>query len=131
MTSIKFCALWIAVAAVIAGLAGAAEIALRDQELGTRLEVGYAIRLIDMNGDKRLDIAIVDSKRFLWLENPQWNEHIMFAEPAAKFDNVCFAPNDIDGDGKLDFAVGRDWQPNNSASGGTIGWIRQGSALDE
>src|SRR5687768_1620099 len=60
---------------------GAADLPLREQELPTRLEVGYAVRLVDMNGDRRLDIAIVDSKRFLWLENPNWNEHVMFSDP--------------------------------------------------
>src|SRR5688572_17190046 len=75
---------------------GAAELPLRDQELPTRLEVGYAVRLVDMNDDRRLDIAIVDSKRILWLENPNWREHVMFSDPKAKFDNVCFAPLDID-----------------------------------
>ncbi|MGE0760394.1 MAG: FG-GAP repeat domain-containing protein [Pirellulaceae bacterium] len=109
----------------IGGSCLAQELALRDQELGTRLEVGYAVRLIDMNADQRLDIAIVDSKRFLWLENPNWQEHVMFEDKAARNDNVCFAPHDIDGDGRIDFAVGRDWQPNNTESGGTIGWIRQ------
>lgn len=103
---------------------GAAELPLRDQELPTRLEVGYAVRLVDMNDDRRLDIAIVDSKRILWLENPNWREHVMFSDPKAKFDNVCFAPLDIDRDGRLDFAVGHDWQPNNVKSGGAIGWIR-------
>src|SRR5207249_6800452 len=92
-----------------ADLALGGEIQFRDQELPTRLTVGYAVRLIDMNGDKRLDIAIVDSYRILWLENPNWNEH-MILQGGTKKDNVCFAPYDIDGDGRLDFAVGADWQ---------------------
>lgn len=100
------------------------EIQLRDQELPTRLSVGYAVRLLDMNTDGRLDIVIVDSERILWLENPNWTEHIMI-EMQTKKDNVCFAPYDIDGDGRLDFAVGADWNPGNTASGGTIQWIRQ------
>ena len=66
-----------------------------------------------MNGDQRLDIAIVDSDRILWLENPNWNEHVI-AQGQTKKDNVCFAPYDIDGDGRLDFAVGADWQPANT-----------------
>ncbi len=104
----------------------AGDIELREQELKTRLTVGYAVRLLDMNGDDRLDIVIVDSKRFLWLENPNWDEHVLYEDNAAKNDNVCFAPADIDGDGRLDLAVGRDWQFNNSKSGGTIGWIAAG-----
>lgn len=131
MMSCRIPTLLLAVVVGVGQHVAAAELTLRDQELGTRLEVGYAVRLVDMNADRRLDIAIVDSKRFLWLENPNWQEHIIFAEPSAKFDNVCFAPLDIDGDGRLDFAVGRDWQPNNTNSGGTIGWIRQSASQDQ
>lgn len=95
------------------------------QELPTELTVGYAVRAIDMNGDHKLDIAIVDSKRVLWLENPSWKEHVIYATPEAQFDNVCFAPYDINQDGLLDFALGADWQFGNSDSGGTIGWLEQ------
>src|SRR5262245_18694105 len=102
------------------------EIILRDQELPTRLTVGYAVRLIDMNEDNRLDICIVDSERILWLENPNWNEHILI-EKQTKKDNVCFAPHDIDGDGKLDFAVGADWRPADTETSGSVQWIRRGA----
>src|SRR5258707_12128018 len=88
-------------------LAGAADIAFRDQELPTRLTVGYAVRLLDMNDDKRLDICIVDSDRILWLENPNWTEHVI-SQGQTKKDNVCFAPCDSNGDGRLDFALGAD-----------------------
>ncbi len=98
-------------------------IALRGEELAVQLQVGYAVRAIDMNADKRLDIAIVDSKRILWLENPTWTEHVIYETPNAKFDNVSFAPYDINGDGRVDLALGADWQFGNSDSGGTIGWL--------
>jgi hypothetical protein len=78
-----------------------------------------------MNQDKRLDVAIVDSKRVLWLENPTWREHVIYETPDAKADNVCFAPHDVDGDGLIDLALGADWQPNNTESGGSIGWLHQ------
>jgi hypothetical protein len=113
------------VALVLAGQGRGADFDFREQELKTRLTVGYAVRLIDMNDDKRLDICIVDSERLLWLENPNWDEHIMIGAGKTKKDNVCFAPADIDGDGRLDFAVGADWNPGNTKSGGTIQWIRQ------
>jgi hypothetical protein len=108
--------------------ATAAEFQFRDQELPTRLTVGYAVRLLDMNGDQRLDIAIVDSDRILWLENPNWNEHVIL-QGQTKKDNVCFAPYDIDGDGRVDFAVGAAWQPGSpdaTKTGGTIQWITGG-----
>lgn len=95
-------------------------------ELPTKLSVGYAVRAIDMNGDTKPDIAIVDAKRVLWLENPTWKEHVIYATPEAKADNVCFAPYDVDGDGLLDLALGADWQPNNTDSGGSIvRWLNE------
>lgn len=89
----------------------------------TRLGVGYAVRLLDMNDDGRLDICIVDQQRILWLENPTWKEHVLI-ENQTKKDNVCFAPYDIDADGKLDFVLGADWTLN-TKEGGTIQWIRR------
>ncbi len=98
---------------------------LQIQELPIQLQVGYAVRAIDINSDGRLDVAIVDSKRVVWLENPSWTAHVIYETPDAKFDNVCFAPHDINGDGRVDLALGADWQANNSDSGGTIGWLEQ------
>lgn len=95
----------------------------RAEVLPIELGVGYAVLALDISGDEKLDIAIVDSKRFVWLENPTWKTHVMLATPDAANDNVCFAPHDVDGDGRVDFAVGHDWQFNNSDSGGHIGWL--------
>jgi hypothetical protein len=92
--------------------------------LPVELQIGYAVRAIDMNGDRKLDILITDSKRYLWLENPTWQTHVIHATPDAKNDNVCMAPLDIDGDGKLDLAIGHDWQPNNTQTGGEVGWLK-------
>lgn len=94
------------------------------QVLPVELQVGYAVRTLDLNGDGRLDILIADSKRYLWLENPSWQPHVIHRTPDAKNDNVCMAPNDIDGDGKIDLAIGHDWQPNNTRTGGEIGWLK-------
>ena len=84
-------------------LSSAAEIPFKDQELPTKLGVGYAVRLVDMNARPAagyLRSSIRD--RILWLENPNWNEHVIL-QGQTKKDNVCFAPHDIDGDGQRRF----------------------------
>jgi len=91
--------------------------------LPVELGVGYAVRAIDISKDGKLDIAIVDSKRILWLENPTWKPHVIYQTPSNYNDNVCFAQSDIDGDGDIDLAIGTDWQPNNTQSGGAVGWL--------
>lgn len=113
------------VVVLLVGLASRvhAETTWRAEVLPIELGVGYAVLTIDINGDGRLDIAVVDSKRFVWMENPTWKTHAMHATPDAANDNVCFAPQDVDGDGHVDFAVGHDWQFGNSDSGGKIGWL--------
>lgn len=103
--------------------AKASAIEFREIELPERLTVGYAVRLLDMNGDDRLDIVVLDSKRLIWLANPNWDVHTIYSAPE-KADNVCFAPCDIDKDGRLDFALGADWTLN-TKQGGTIQWLRQ------
>lgn len=119
-------------AAGMAGLsdgAGAAEPAarfhFRPQEIATDLTVGYAVHLLDMSGDGRADIVVVDSRRLIWFENPSWRMHTIL-EGQTKPDNVCLAAHDVDGDGRLDLAVGADWRPFDTATGGTIQWLRQG-----
>ena len=47
-----------------------AESTWRAEVLPIELGVGYAVLAVEISGDGRLDIAIVDSKRFVWLENP-------------------------------------------------------------
>ena len=48
-----------------------------------------------------------------------------------KPDNVCIDAYDIDGDGQIDFALGADWKPSNTKSGGTLQWLKRGKTLDE
>lgn len=99
----------------------AAELKFEPEQLPTELGVGYAVRLIDMNGDKKLDIVIVDQERILWLENPTWKEHQILGPEQTNADNVAFAPHDIDGDGQLDFAVAAGWGGGKTQRG-TIQW---------
>ncbi len=102
--------------------ASGSEFVFRTQEIGTGLSVGYAVSVVDVNCDKRPDIVVVDTERVVWYENPSWHRHTIIAGQTKK-DNVCLAPHDIDGDGQLDFALGADWRPFDTKSGGTVQWL--------
>jgi hypothetical protein len=100
------------------------------QEIATDLTIGYAVLLVDVNGDGKKDIVVVDKSRVIWYENPTWKVRTII-EGQTKPDNVCIAAYDIDGDGQLDLALGADWNPSNTKGGGTLQWLRRGKTLDE
>jgi hypothetical protein len=104
--------------------------AFQVQEIEKGLGVGYAVLLVDVDGDGKKDIVVVDQRRVLWYENPTWKRRTILEGQTAP-DNVCIAAHDIDGDGKVDFALGADWKPFNTKSGGTLQWLRRGKSLDE
>ncbi len=111
------------------GPARGAELHFRPQEISNRLTVGYATRLVDMNDDARPDIVVVDTERVVWFENPRWQMHTLI-EHQTKKDNVSIAAADIDGDGKVDFALGADWRPADTRASGSLQWISRGPAGD-
>jgi hypothetical protein len=100
------------------------------QEIETELGVGYAVLAADVNHDGKPDLVVVDTNRVLWYENPSWKRRTII-KGVTKADNVCIDAYDIDGDGKLDFALGADWKPFNTKSGGTLQWLKRGQTLDE
>jgi hypothetical protein len=102
----------------------------RVQEIETGLKVGYAVLLVDLNGDGKKDIVVVDTQRVVWYENPTWKRRTII-EGQTRPDNVCIAAYDIDGDGRLDLALGADWKPFNTKEGGTLQWLKRGKTLDE
>ena len=110
--------------------AAAATLDLRPQEISNQLTVGYAVRLLDMNDDKRPDIVVVDTERVIWFENPDWKMHTLI-QGTTKPDNVCIAPYDIDGDGKIDFALGADWRPADTRNSGSLQWLSRGKSSDD
>ena len=56
--------------------------------------------LVDINGDKKPDIVVVDTTRVVWYENPTWKRRTII-EGQTKPDNVCIAAYDIDGGQQL------------------------------
>jgi hypothetical protein len=102
----------------------------RPQEVGTGLGIVYAVTTADVNGDGRPDIVAINETQILWFENPAWSKHIV-AGRVTEHDNVALAPYDIDRDGKLDFALGADWQATNTSSGGSLHWVTQAGAVHD
>jgi hypothetical protein len=102
----------------------------RMQEIETGLKVGYAVLLVDLNGDGKKDIVVVDTTRIVWYENPTWKRRTII-EGQTKPDNVCISAYDIDGDGQLDLALGADWKPFNTKEGGTLQWLKRGKSIDD
>lgn len=87
--------------------------------------VCYALSLADVNGDGKPDIVAVSENAVYWYENPSWRKRTII-ENQTERDNVCIAPFDIDGDGKIDFALGAGWTKI-----GTIQWLSRGKTLDD
>src|SRR3569623_1555140 len=114
--------LLISTAAAVGG-----EFRFRVQQISDQLGIGYAVTIVDMNDDRKPDIVVVDTGRVIWFENPEWQVHTLIKGQTKK-DNVCIAPYDIDGDGKVDFALGADWRPIDTRTGGTIQWLSRGAS---
>jgi hypothetical protein len=112
--------------------ASAAEFpAFRMQEIDPHVgNICYAVTTADVNGDGKLDVVAVTEDAVVWFANPGWEKRTLIKGATAR-DNVCIQPNDIDGDGKVDFALGAHWQPSNTKTGGTLQWIRRTGAGDE
>ncbi len=95
-----------------------------DPDIG---KVCYAVTLADVDGDGRQDVVAVSENRVLWYQAPDWKKRVIIDDQTER-DNVCIAPLDIDGDGKIDFAVGAGWSGKNT---GQIVWLSRGASLDE
>jgi hypothetical protein len=94
------------------------------REIRRDFGVGYAVTTGDMNGDKKPDVIAISGTQLVWFENPSWTQHVVLDGQTPK-DNVALAPQDIDGDGRLDVALAAAWNPRDTNGGGTLHWVRQ------
>ena len=86
------------------------------------VKIGYGTVLADVDGDKKLDILLADKKQFVWYQNPTWKRFVI-AENLTALDNVCLAARDIDGDGKVEIAVGGQWNPGDTVNSGAVFYL--------
>ena len=80
------------------------------QVIDSKVGVGYGLAIGDVDGDKKPDILLVDRQRTFWYRNPDWSKRELTGRLTQR-DHVCIAAQDIDGDGKVDVAVGGQWNP--------------------
>ena len=120
-----------AIAVVSIGVGGAigrtgqdatAAATFRAQEIAQDFGVGYAVVPGDVNGDGLTDIVAINATDLVWFKAPSWQKEVILGAGATTADNVTLAPHDIDGDGRLDIALGAGWTRQNT---GTLQWVRQ------
>ena len=105
------------------GAAQAPGLRFRAEQIAADFGVGYAVVTADVNGDGRPDVLAINATDLVWFEAPSWQKHVMLAGATVR-DNVTLAPHDIDGDGRIDVALGAGWTGANT---GTLQWVRQGA----
>ncbi|MBK8504103.1 MAG: VCBS repeat-containing protein [Saprospiraceae bacterium] len=96
-----------------------------EQTIDDQIQIGYGITIGDVNGDGFPDILLADKKAFVWYRNPDWKRFVM-VENLTERDNVCLAARDINGDGRVEVAVGAQWNPGETtdeAQSGSVHYL--------
>lgn len=92
------------------------------QVIDNKVSIGYGLAIGDVDGDAKPDILLADKKQFVWYRNGDWKRFVL-AENLTERDNVCIAARDVDGDGKVEVAVGAQWNPGETSDTATSGSV--------
>lgn len=92
------------------------------QTIDDQVSIGYGLALGDVDGDGKPDILMADKKQFVWYRNGDWKRFVMI-ENLTEHDNVCLAARDLDGDGKVEVAVGAQWNPGETTDAAQSGSV--------
>lgn len=92
------------------------------QVLDLNVAIGYGLATGDVDGDGKPDILLADKKQFVWYRNGDWKRFVI-ADSLTEYDNVCIAARDIDGDGKVEIAVGAQWNPGETSDSSKSGSV--------
>ena len=92
------------------------------QVIDAAISIGYGLALGDVDGDGKPDILLADKKQFVWYRNGDWKRFVM-VDSLTEYDNVCIAARDLDGDGKVEVAVGAQWNPGETTDTGKSGSV--------
>lgn len=99
----------------------------KEQVVDNQVSIGYGVAIGDVDGDKKPDILLADKKQIAWYRNGDWKKHVI-AENLTQFDNVCIAARDVNGDGKVEIAVGAQWNPgetSDTALSGSVHYLQR------
>jgi hypothetical protein len=107
----------------------------KTQEIDTGLKIGYAVIVVDIDGDKKPDIVVVDQHKVVWYKNPgtrdgAWKKYTIL-DGKTRPDNVCIAAIDIDGDGLPELVLGAAWKPFDTANAAQLVWLKRGKDVTQ
>ncbi|HEX4950566.1 MAG TPA: VCBS repeat-containing protein [Blastocatellia bacterium] len=92
------------------------------QTIDSKVSIGYGLAIGDVDGDRKPDILLADKTNIVWYRNGDWTRFVI-AENLTQRDNVCIAARDLDNDGKVEIAVGAQWNPNETSDNQKSGAI--------